>query len=314
MRPSPKDLTDTKDVDNWFIALRNEARSPVSHDDLNNVEGANETATGITKNKHVSDYDLKKIQDHIDDDSKHIGQTLSNTANYISDITAVDAKIVIASPTPITRLIDAGTAAIVSAAQDTTTHNVSTTKPGFAPVSPNDSTKFLNGANPPAWAVPAGTTYSGGKNIEITGSTIDYYDKIGCSAYKTTQSISASTLTKIQFDTEDWDRASAFSTTNYEYTVPTGYDGIHMVIIRAASLANLDANCYLQIEMHKNYSPPGTLMISQWAYAPSIGGTVSVEVVRMLNLVGGDVISGYIVHNSSASVNCTGFINIAFIG
>lgn len=38
---------------------------------------------------------------------------------------------------------------------DITTNNVSTSKHGFAPKAPNDATKFLNGANPPAYAVPA---------------------------------------------------------------------------------------------------------------------------------------------------------------
>ena len=38
---------------------------------------------------------------------------------------------------------------------DITTNDASTSKHGFAPKAPSDATKFLNGANPPAWAVPA---------------------------------------------------------------------------------------------------------------------------------------------------------------
>ena len=38
---------------------------------------------------------------------------------------------------------------------DNTTNDVSITKHGYAPRAPSDSTKFLNGANPPAWTVPA---------------------------------------------------------------------------------------------------------------------------------------------------------------
>lgn len=37
---------------------------------------------------------------------------------------------------------------------DNTTNNVTTSAHGYAPKSPNDATKFLNGASPPAWAVP----------------------------------------------------------------------------------------------------------------------------------------------------------------
>lgn len=47
---------------------------------------------------------------------------------------------------------------------DITTANVSTTKHGFAPKAPGDATKFLNGANPPAWTVPSG---SGGALVRI---------------------------------------------------------------------------------------------------------------------------------------------------
>jgi hypothetical protein len=39
---------------------------------------------------------------------------------------------------------------------DNTTNNVSTSAHGFTPKAPNDATKFLNGANPPAWTVPTG--------------------------------------------------------------------------------------------------------------------------------------------------------------
>ncbi len=43
---------------------------------------------------------------------------------------------------------------------DNTTNNVSSTLHGYAPKSPADATKFLNGAATPAWTVP-GTTFAG---------------------------------------------------------------------------------------------------------------------------------------------------------
>lgn len=51
---------------------------------------------------------------------------------------------------------------------DVTTADVSTTKHGFAPKAPGDATKFLNGANPPAWAVPAGS--GGGKVVQAVST------------------------------------------------------------------------------------------------------------------------------------------------
>ncbi len=48
---------------------------------------------------------------------------------------------------------------------DNTTNNVSTSKHGFVPKAPSDATKFLNGANPPAFTVPS---------LTITGPKISY--------------------------------------------------------------------------------------------------------------------------------------------
>jgi hypothetical protein len=44
---------------------------------------------------------------------------------------------------------------------DNTTNNVTSTAHGFCPKAPADATKFLNGANPPAYTVPVGTLTAG---------------------------------------------------------------------------------------------------------------------------------------------------------
>lgn len=50
---------------------------------------------------------------------------------------------------------------------DVTTGDVSTSKHGYAPKAPGDSTKFLNGDNPPAWAVPSipGNVLTNGESV-----------------------------------------------------------------------------------------------------------------------------------------------------
>lgn len=50
---------------------------------------------------------------------------------------------------------------------DNTTHDVSTTKHGYAPKAPNDTTKFLNGAG--AWAVPAGSLTTADTTRSMSG-------------------------------------------------------------------------------------------------------------------------------------------------
>ena len=55
------------------------------------------------------------------------------------------------------------------ALSDVTTNNVSTSKHGFAPKAPNDSTKFLDGTG--AYSTPAGG--STGVTIALQGSASD---------------------------------------------------------------------------------------------------------------------------------------------
>jgi hypothetical protein len=58
-----------------------------------------------------------------------------------------------------------GTAVVASDATltttDITTNDVTSSKHGFCPKAPADATKFLNGANPPAYSVPVGTLTAG---------------------------------------------------------------------------------------------------------------------------------------------------------
>jgi len=77
------------------------------------------------------------------------------------------------------------------------------------------SSTFLRGDN--AWAA------AGGDN------TPSFFAKRGSN-----QAISASTWTKVQFDTEEWDTASAYdNSTNYRFTVPSGEAGKYF--LRAAA-------------------------------------------------------------------------------
>lgn len=106
MRDVPRNLDDKRDMESWLRSLRERVMRVFKHSELDDVEGADKDSTDTTKDKHISNYDLKKIEDHMDDDSKHIGSTLSGSANYISDIGAGSTKIAIATPTPSTRVID----------------------------------------------------------------------------------------------------------------------------------------------------------------------------------------------------------------
>ncbi len=55
-------------------------------------------------------------------------------------------------------------------------------------------------------------------------NTPAFYAKVGSN-----QTISDNTQTKIAFDTEVFDTNSAYDTSNYRFTVPTGHAGKYMI-------------------------------------------------------------------------------------
>lgn len=86
---------------------------------------------------------------------------------------------------------------------DITTNNASTSKHGFAPKYPNDSTKYLNGTG--AYSVPAGAAasrFSANKNAT---------DQTG---------IASATYTQVTFGTEEYDVGSYFASS--AWTPPSG--------------------------------------------------------------------------------------------
>ena len=295
-RDIPRDIKDEKDMESFHRALREKAVSITSHSELKNIEGADKSSTDTSKNKHVSDYDLKKIEDHMDDDSKHIGETLAGSANYLKDITGSGDAVV--SGTGTTRNVAVVVTDATLQTSDITTNDVSTSKHGLAPKAPGDATKFLNGANPPAYAVPASATYTGGKNIVVTSTVIDQVLEYGASAYRAGfQTITTSTWTKIQFDSltvpyldNDFDPL-----TNNDYLAPVaGY--YHVDIL--AGINSLADGAEARVAIYVN----GTIVPSyNNAYSPNAAASPRVFISKDLLLAANDHVEGYIWHDHGSN-------------
>ena len=79
------------------------------------------------------------------------------------------------------------------------------------------------------------------------------------------QSLSDSTLAKVEFDTENYDTDNAFdSSTNYRFTVPSGQGGKYCFLSSVAANAG-DNNLYrLHSALYKNGSEIARMSYSDW--------------------------------------------------
>ena len=67
------------------------------------------------------------------------------------------------------------------------------------------------------------------------------------------QNISETTLTKVEYDTTEFDTDSAFDTSNYKFTVPSGKDGLYLFNATARLDSGANANLVLgYLWLYKN--------------------------------------------------------------
>ena len=144
-------------------------------------------------------------------------------------------------------------------------------------------------------SVPSGAT------LNVAGSTSGLPDNTPVfAAYLSNdsdQSISDSTVTKIQFDAERIDSAGAFDTSNYRFTVPSGQAGKYFIVVQAKfSSTSQNTVVGTTVHIYKNgstyhstgYTGAGYISGSQYNI---LGNALSVSTV--IDLVEGDYIEGY---------------------
>ena len=324
-RDIPRDIKDEKDMESFLRALRDKAVSITSHSELKDIKEVDKSSTDTTSNKHVADYDMKKIEDHMDDISKHLAQELTGTANYIDTIVAGNLIDVSVSGKSRTIEVEASVGQHIAdittnphavsdanlITTDVATNNVSTSKHGFAPKAPSDATKYLDGTG--AYSVPAGTSYTGGNNIGIIGTAIHQVLEFGASAYRAGfQTIATSAWTKIQFDSltgsyldNDFDPL-----TNHDYLVPiAGYYHVDLL----GGIIGLADGKEVRVAIYVN----GTIVSYNNAWSPSASASPRVCISKDLLLAVNDHVEGYIWHDHGSNrdtISDAMYMTIHFIG
>ena len=168
-------------------------------------------------------------------------------------------------------------------------------------ISPATGTTFTLGDSGDTFNIPSGATIA-------NAGTASGFGEANTPAFRakrtsSNQTISNVTVTKIQFNGEDFDTDSAFdSSSNYRFTVPSGEAGKYFFNLRVlvnSFSGGTGAGYYIQPRIYKNGS-----VVQQHQYydfrsgAKDMYGNVSV----FLDLAVNDYIEGYI-YNSSADSN-----------
>jgi len=142
-----------------------------------------------------------------------------------------------------------------------------------------DATTFLRGDNTFASA--------GGANTPIFVATLS-----------ADQSISNSTITKINFNSEEIDTDSAFdSSTNYRFTVPSGQAGKYLIngAVRLESFSNAN----LELFLYKN----GSEIYRRRTYNDAYN---HVRLTQILSLAESDYLELYLLQDTGGSASVTG--------
>ena len=129
----------------------------------------------------------------------------------------------------------------------------------------------------------------------LTWATIDN-NTPACQVYMSTNmtSLGNDTLTKLEFDTEDFDTDSAYDTTNKKFTVPANKGGKYLINACAYVAAGVDM--YTQIHIYKN----GSSVAYNYNHgSASAGGSLSNNITRIITLAATDYIEFYVATNAT---------------
>ena len=130
------------------------------------------------------------------------------------------------------------------------------------------------------------TTSSGSGNITIgSGVTLNVNRPSFYSYLNTTQSISDSTDTTVQMAAELWDTDSAFDTSTYKFTVPTGQAGKYW-FYGAIQLQNLTNEDEARAMIYKNSST----RLTASRYFQGQNGTINYQCGVAADLSVGDTV------------------------
>jgi hypothetical protein len=128
----------------------------------------------------------------------------------------------------------------------------------------------------------------------LSWATIDN-NTPACQVYMSANmtSLGNDTLTKLDFDSEDFDTDSAWDTSNQKFTVPAGKGGKYL--ISACAYVAVDAAMYTQIHIYKN----GSSVAYNYNSTSYTSASMSNNITRIITLAATDYIEFYVSTNAS---------------
>jgi len=156
-------------------------------------------------------------------------------------------------------------------------------------IQPATGTTLTVGASGDTITIPSGATITNNGTQTGFGGT----NTPAASAYMgATQTVSDNTSTKIQYNTELYDTASAFDTSNYKFVVPSGQAGKYFIYAACYMFGNNNDEKYQAMSIYVNGSQVRRDDKSQqYSTSQSSGGVQSITGV--LDLSASDYIEIY---------------------
>ena len=136
-------------------------------------------------------------------------------------------------------------------------------------------------------SIKGNDTSTFGGDVDVTGNVIT--DAPAFSVYLSSdQSLTASTQTKVQFDSELYDNQSTYdNSTNYRFTVTSGQDGLYLIGFNL--IFSNAINSRIVGRIYKN----GSSIVSTESYANVAGQDPNCTTTFLLPLIAGDYIEIY---------------------
>jgi len=145
------------------------------------------------------------------------------------------------------------------------------------------------------------TTSSGSGNITIgSGVTLNSNTPAFRLRLSANQSIPSSTYTKLALDLEVWDTDSAWSTSDYRFTVPTGMTGKYQFSYKIF-YDDLDDGEFGAVRFSKN----GTELAETYnqIFSPKSTGNMFLSGTESVSLIAGDYLELFVYHDESSAIN-----------
>ena len=143
------------------------------------------------------------------------------------------------------------------------------------------------------------TTIAFGPNVTTTPSSLAMTPAFSVKASSDQTGIADNSITLAQLNSEDYDTDSAFNTSTYKFTVPSGKAGKYYFYYASGMSGNPDDGEKVSVRLYKNGSGVSRSVVI--SYVSAANQTTEVGRSYILDLAEGDYVSVYMNHNEGSS-------------